>query len=99
MKISILRAYLKFGKWGKYLITILVFMIVFLFVGEQSLVQCSRRKAEIKKCKMDEKRYQKQTENAQRMLLMLSNRDSLERYARELYLMHEENEEIYIIGE
>ena len=97
MNISFLRAYIRFRKWGKYLIVILVFLIVYLFVGDQSLVQFSRRKTEIKKLEQQTRSYRRETENARHVIQILNNKDSLERYAREQYFMHTDNEDIYII--
>lgn len=99
MKISFLRTYIRFRKWGKYLITILVFLVVFLFVGEQSLVQFSRRRAEIKKVEKQTQTYQQNTKKAERMIDLLNDKDSLEQYARELYYMHAEGEDVYIVEE
>jgi cell division protein FtsB len=90
---------MKFGKWGKYLITILVFLFIYLFVGDQSLVQFSRRNKEIQSYEQQTRAYRKETEKAEQMLQVLNNKDSLERYARELYYMHENNEDIYIVEE
>ena len=97
MNISFLRAYIRFRKWGKYLIVILVFLIVYLVVGDQSLVQFSRRKTEIKKLEQQTRSYRRETENARHVIQILNNKDSLERYAREQYFMHTDNEDIYII--
>ena len=99
MKISHLRTYIRFRKWGKYLITILVFLFIYLFVGDQSLVQFSRRDKEIKSYEQQTRAYRKETEKAEQMLQVLNDKDSLERYARELYYMHENNEDIYIVEE
>lgn len=99
MDFSKWKGYMKFGKWGKYLITILVFLFIYLFVGDQSLVQFSRRNKEIQSYEQQTRAYRKETEKAEQMLQVLNNKDSLERYARELYHMHENNEDIYIVEE
>ena len=100
MKISWLRGYIKFRKWGKYLITIFVFLIIYLFVGEQSLVQFSHRRGEIKRLEQQTRIYRQGTERAQHTIQVLENsKDSLERYAREQYYMHDENEDIYLVEE
>ena len=99
MKISYLRTYIRFRKWGKYLITILVFLIVYLFVGDQSLIQFSRRRQEINRIEKQTRTYRRDTQKAERTIQMLNDKDSLERYARELYFMHEENEDVFIVEE
>lgn len=99
MKFSVLRNYIKFRKWGKYVITLAVFLVIYLFVGDQSMVQFYRRRGEIKVYEQQTRTYRRDTKAAQRMMQMLNNKDSLERYARELYFMHEKNEDIYIVDQ
>ena len=90
---------LKIRKWGKYAITILVFAVVFLFIGEQSLVQFVRRGREIRHLEEQRDLYREGAEKAQREMNALHQTDSLERYAREQYYMHNSNEEIFIVEE
>ena len=90
--------HIKFGKWGKYVITILVFLFIYLFVGDQSLVQFSRRSKEIKSYEQQTRMYLQGTEKAEHMLQTLNDTDSLERYAREQYYMHEDGEDVYILN-
>ena len=90
---------LKIRKWGKYAITILVFAVVFLFIGEQSLVQFVRRGREIRHLEEQRDLYLEGAEKAQREMNALHQTDSLERYAREQYYMHTSNEEIYLVEE
>ena len=78
---------IKIRKWGKYVITLLVFLVVFLFIGDQSLIHFMRRGREIRHLE------------AQREILLLQNPDSLEQYAREHYFMHTSNEDIYLVEE
>lgn len=92
-------SYIKFRKWAKYIITVLVFLIVFLFVGEQSVVHFIRRQREIRHLEEQRDMYRSATEKAQREILLLQNADSLERFAREQYYMHTPNEDIYLIDE
>ena len=90
---------LKIRKWGKYAITILVFAVVFLFIGEQSLIQFVRRGREIRHLEEQRDLYREGAEKAQREMNALHQTDSLERYAREQYYMHNSNEEIFIVEE
>ena len=90
---------LKIRKWGKYAITILVFAVVFLFIGEQSLVQFVRRGREIRHLEEQRDLYREGAEKAQREMNALHQTDSLERYAREQYYMHNSNEEIFLVEE
>ncbi len=90
---------IKIRKWGKYVITILVFLTVFLFIGEQSLIQTIRRSREIRHLEEQRDMYLEGTEKAQREIQTLHHPDSLEKYAREHYYMHQENEDIYLVDE
>ena len=88
---------IKIQKWGKYAITLLAFLIVFLFVGDQSLIRFFHRQREIRQLEEQRDMYRTETEKAQREIQMLQNADSLERFAREHYYMHTPEEDIYLI--
>ena len=85
--------------WAKYVITMLVFLVVYLFVGEQSMLRFVQRGREIRRLEEQRDRYLEGTEQAQRELQILQQPDSLERYAREQYFMHAPNEDIYLVEE
>lgn len=99
MNFSEFWTYIQLRKWGKYVVTILLFLTVFLFIGDQSLVRFVRRHREIRQMEEQRDMYRKATEEAQREILLLHNKDSLERYAREHYYMHNADEEIFLIEE
>ena len=90
---------IKIQKWGKYVITVLIFLVVFLFIGEQSLVHFMRRGKEIRQLEEQRDLYREGADKAQREIQTLHNPDSLERYAREHYYMHKQNEDIYLVDE
>lgn len=82
---------------NKYAITLYVFALLFLFVGEQSLLNQISRKREIRKAEREIVRVQAETEEASNLLESLDNKDSLERFAREQYKMHKDNEDVYLV--
>jgi cell division protein FtsB len=84
---------------NKYVIVLSVAAVVFLFVGEQSLVNRVRRASEISR--MEEQLAQKKQEmqQCQQALRTMGSTDSLERYAREHYYMHTADEEVYLVAE
>ena len=86
-------------KWGKYVVTIVLFLVIFLFIGDQSLIQFVKRGREIRQLEEQRDAYRSASEKAQREIQTLHNADSLERYARVHYYMHEANEDIYLIDE
>ena len=90
---------IKIRKWGKYVLTILIFLVIFLFVGAQSMLHFWRRGREINRLEEQRDMYRANSERAMREIQMLQNPDSLERYAREHYFMRNSNEDIYLVEE
>lgn len=86
-------------KWGKYVIAVVLFLAVFLFIGDQSLLRFIHRSREIRELEEQRDLYEAATEQAQREIQVLQQPDSLERYARERYFMHKPNEDIFLIEE
>ena len=82
---------------NKYAITLYVFAVLFIFIGEQSLINQIKRKREIRKTQMEIQQIKVETEEANNLLQSLDNKDSLERFAREQYKMHTDKETIYLI--
>jgi len=90
---------IKIRKWGKYILTLLIFAVVFLFIGDQSLIRFIRRGREIRHLEEQRDMYREGTDKAQREIQTLHHPDSLEQYAREHYFMHLPNEDIYLVEE
>lgn len=86
-------------KWliNKYVITCLVFAVVFVFVGDQSFIQIVKRAKKIQQSEQELSNLEQEINRSQRMLQILENTDSLERYAREKFAMHADNEDVYIV--
>ena len=99
MKFSEFWSETKIRKWGKYVVTILVFLIVYLFIGDQSLIQFVHRGREIRHLEQQRDMYREAAEEAQKEIQTLNHPDSLEQYAREHYYMHNSNEEIFLLEE
>ena len=83
---------------NKYIIVLLVFGVVMIFVGNQSAVQRVRRARTIDSLRTERDMYYDRSQRLDDKLRSLrSSKDSLERFARERYLMHCENEDVYIV--
>ena len=82
---------------NKYAITLYVFAVLFIFIGEQSLINQINRKREIRKTQMEIQQIKAETEEANNLLQSLDNKDSLERFAREQYKMYTDKETVYLI--
>ena len=84
----------------KYLITILAFLVMIIFVDENSLVQRAQHKREIRTLNNEIAKYKKQYEEDTRKLKeLMNNPEALEKIAREKYLMKKPNEDIFIFEE
>ncbi len=90
---------IRIGKWWKYVLTLVIFLGVYLFVGEQSMLQFWHRHREINRLEEQRDMYKAGAARAEQEIRLLQNPDSLERYAREHYYMHTSNEDIYLVEE
>ena len=88
-----------FDHWvlNKYVITVVLFGIYFLFIGDQSLVRQLKRARQMHSLQQQINQSRENIATYQRELDYLANPDSLERYARETYHMHAPNEDVYIV--
>lgn len=82
---------------NKYAITLYVFAVLFVFVGDQSLLNQISRSMEIRETRRKIDCVARETAASERVLRSLENKDSLERFARETYRMHAEDEVVYIV--
>ena len=82
---------------NKYAITLFVFAVIFVFVGEQSMINQVSRGREIRKIRQTIEEIQTQKAKDERVLRSLEHPDSLERFARETYKMHEDGETVYLV--
>ena len=83
--------------FNKYALTLYVFAVLFIFIGEQSLINQISRKREIRKTRREIEQIKSETAEASNLLQSLENKDSLERFAREQYKMHTDKEDVYLI--
>ena len=84
---------------NKYVITLLIFAVIFIFVGEQSIVKDMQRNYKVRQTERAIQETKQAIEKAQHQINILERTDSLERYGREHYLMHKDNEDIYLVEE
>ncbi|MCR4664099.1 MAG: septum formation initiator family protein [Paludibacteraceae bacterium] len=90
----------KWVRWvfNKYVIVIVVFLLILMFSGEKSLISSFERSCKIRQAEAQIERTRKQIEECNREIRTMGNTDSLERFARENYYMHTDNEDVYLIG-
>lgn len=85
---------------NKYIITCMVFAVVLTFCGDYSLIGRVKRARQIDSMQEEVETYKKQTEQLKKDIEEVSSSpDNLERYAREHYYMHADNEDVFIIEE
>ncbi|MBQ2858700.1 MAG: septum formation initiator family protein [Bacteroidaceae bacterium] len=84
----------------KYLITVVLFLVIIVFLDENSLVQRAKQRKEIEALKVEIEKYRKQYEKDTETLKELTeNPEALEKIAREKYLMKKPNEDVFIFEE
>lgn len=84
---------------NKYVLTLIIFGVILLFVGEQSVIKDLRRHRQINQTEQAIQEADQAIQKAQHQLQMLNHKDSLERFAREEYYMHNTNEDVYMVDE
>ena len=78
----------------------MAFLVVIVFLDENSLIQRAQHKREISILKSEIAKYKKQYEEDTRKLKeLMDNPEALEKIAREKYLMKKPNEDIFIFEE
>ncbi len=82
---------------NKYFITFVVFAVVVTFMGDQSLINRIERAFQIRELRHQRDSYRQAIEESRHELNNLTNRDSLERFAREQYFMSAPGEDVYVI--
>ncbi len=83
---------------NKYLITGAFFVIWMLFFDPKDLFSDFERRDKLNELQNSEKHLRLQiTESRQELDLLKNNAQSIERYAREKYLMKKDNEDLFIV--
>lgn len=87
------------GLTASQIIVILVLLVILFFFSDSSFPKRLKQESEIKNIKAQIELYDKQIEeNKEKLNELQSNKDDLEKFARENYYMKKENEEIFIIA-
>lgn len=96
---SFLNAHPWVKRWvlNKYVAACAVCGLIFLFGGDQSLLQQAKRLRHMRHLQEQISQSRQHIAECERALQTLSDTDSLERFAREQYHMHASNEEVYVI--
>ena len=85
---------------NKYVITIAVFTVWMLFFDQNNVVDQVKMYVEINHLEDDRAYYLEQIEiDSTRLHELTTDRDNLEKYAREQFLMKKPNEDVFVVIE
>jgi cell division protein FtsB len=88
------------NKLNKYWITAVIFISISFFMSENTILKGFSYRWQIHQLKEDIEYYTKQKEeNQQKLNALRSDKESLEKLAREQYRMVKPNEDLFIIKE
>ena len=94
--INFLKLYV--AKLNKYVLVIIVFLTITFTVGDSNLYKRHQYDEKIQTLEKEIKYYQREIEiNRKKLEDLHSNKERLERFAREEYFMKEEDEDVFII--
>lgn len=83
---------------NRYIVLFIVFATWVIFFDSNSLLNRFELQGNINKLEKEKEYYQSKIEKDQKKILELkTNKQNLEKFAREQYLMKKKNEDIYII--
>ncbi len=83
---------------NKYTVVLLIFLVWLAFFDRNNLVEKMQLRGKISTLKKEKAYYlEKIEEDKRNMKELLSNKDNLEKFAREQYLMKNKNEDVFVI--
>ncbi len=83
---------------NKYTVVLLIFLVWLAFFDRNNLVGKMQLRGKISTLKKEKAYYlEKIEEDKRNMKELLSNKDNLEKFAREQYLMKNKNEDVFVI--
>lgn len=83
---------------NKYTIAGLIFLVWLAFFDKNSMIEKMQLRSKISTLEKEKNYYEKKIqEDNRKKEELLSNRDNLEKFAREQYLMKKKNEDIFVI--
>ena len=94
--------FLKIWPWlkNKYVLTISVFFIWMVFFDQNNVMDRMRMSSEIRQLEADREFYLEQIEkDSTRLHELTTDKDNLEKYAREQFLMKKPDEDVFVVIE
>ena len=85
---------------NKYVLTITIFAVWILVFDQNNLVDRMKMSSEIRQLEADREYYLEEIEkDSARLHELTTDRDNLEKYAREQFFMKKPNEDVFVIVE
>lgn len=85
---------------NKYIITIAVFAVWMLFFDQNNVVDQLKMSAEIRQLEADRAYFLEEIDkDSTRLHELTTDKDNLEKFAREQYLMKKDNEDVFVVVE
>jgi cell division protein DivIC len=85
---------------NKYVLTLLVFAIWMLFFDQNNMVDRMKMSGEIRQLEEDRHYYLEEIrKDSSRFHELTTDKDNLEKYAREQFLMKKQNEDVFVVVE
>ena len=97
---GIKRFFIKAWPWmkNKYVIVVTAFAVFFIFFNQYNMVDRMRMKSEIRQLETDRDYYLEQiARDSVRLHELTTDKDNLEKYAREQFLMKKDNEDVFVV--
>lgn len=83
---------------SKYVISLVIFIVWVSFFDENRLISRIGQRTELNKLEEQKEYYREQIEiSKERLKQLRTNRNNLEKFAREQYLMKKPNEDIFVV--
>ena len=83
---------------NKYVLTISLFVIWILFFDQNNMVDRMKMSSEIRQLQKDREFYQEQIKtDSARLNELTTNKENLEKYAREQFLMKKPDEDVFVV--
>ncbi|MDR2847964.1 MAG: septum formation inhibitor [Bacteroidales bacterium] len=97
MKVDIMRYFPPLFR-NKFIFSFLLFFVWLTIIDTNSLIERTKNIQQVHQLEKDKLYYEKKIqEDHEKLQELESNRENLEKFAREQYLMKRENEDIFII--
>jgi cell division protein DivIC len=94
------KVFLKIWPWlkNKYVLTIAVFTVWMLFFDQNNVVDRLKMRGEIRQLEQDRQYYIEEIQkDSTRLHELTTDKENLEKYAREQFLMKKKNEDVFVV--